>query len=66
VWPSHLQLGELVRLAASILCVRELGEQKLPEFCALKQVKEVQNSPGLCCQSNASNHSDKKAGEPLR
>lgn len=30
-----LQLSELVRLAASIFGIRELGEQKLPEFCTL-------------------------------
>lgn len=36
---SHLQLRKLVRLAASVLRVGELGEQKLPELRALEQTR---------------------------
>lgn len=43
---SHLQLRELVRLAAGVLCVGELGEQKLPELGALED-KTLWDSPSL-------------------
>lgn len=36
---SHLQLRKLVRLAASVLRVGELGEQKLPKLRALEQTR---------------------------
>ena len=38
---SHLQLCKLVRLAAGVLSIGELSEQKLPELRALEETRRT-------------------------